>query len=437
MKRALSNDMSLLQSFNPSSDGILPQSTFAAMGQHLQSKRPCFPEPSSHQMPGAQLSGQDLFNSMEVFTQQTAGLAPPHRLTPFSLPQQLPSLQEPAFQVPAVPYMSPPSAMAATQTMAAGHPDLCMPSDPMAGMGGTYMQHQLQQQPMLPPQMQQQFPMRGSNTSSTTAGKIPGVTAAAAPPGSLLAQMRSQATVCQQPQHQQRQSSLLPPALQTPEDWRPMNELQRLLPRLNQEYKREMQLLLKACQVAGRVTKSCMPATPSSGMLLLDPAAREQLQHQVLNNCNDKHAAVTAAFRVAAQAVAAAASSTAAGTHRSARAAAAAAVEVLGGSSNSSSSGHNLSALAYAAGRLEAGDGEAAPEAVSEALQQLRSSYHQELVAATSALFAICRGFGQSSTMAAAASQPIKNGLAAAQQQHVRVEQLWQDVLAVAAGGRE
>jgi hypothetical protein len=178
-------------------------------------------------------------------------------------------------------------------------------------------------------------------------------------------------------------------------------------------------------------------------MLLLDPAAREQLQHQVLSNCNDKHAAVTAAFRVAAQAVAAAASSIAAGSHASARAAAAAAVEVFGGGVGSSSSGGNLSTLADAAGKLDAagmfsdGAAEAAPEAVAEALQQLRSSYHQELVAATSALFAICRGFGQTTTVAAAASQPIKNALAAAQQQHVRVEQLWQDVLLVAAGNRE
>jgi hypothetical protein len=177
-------------------------------------------------------------------------------------------------------------------------------------------------------------------------------------------------------------------------------------------------------------------------MLLLDPAAREQLQHQVLSNCNDKHAAVTAAFRVAAQAVAAAASSLATGSHPSARAAAAAAVEVLGGGAGSS----NLSTLADAAGTVDAGGifanggmsgSDFAPEAVAEALQQLRSSYHQELVAATSALFAICRGFGQTTTVAAAASQPIKNALAAAQQQHVRVEQLWQDVLLVAAGNRE
>jgi HAMP domain-containing protein len=174
-------------------------------------------------------------------------------------------------------------------------------------------------------------------------------------------------------------------------------------------------------------------------MLLLDPAAREQLQHQVLSNCNDKHAAVTAAFRVAAQAVAAAASSIAPGSHPSARAAAAAAVEVFGGSASSSG---NLSTLADAAGKVDAGmfaatAADPAPEAVAEALQQLRSSYHQELVAATSALFAICRGFGQSTTVAAAALQPIKNALAAAQQQHVRVEQLWQDVLVVAAGNRE
>jgi hypothetical protein len=188
-------------------------------------------------------------------------------------------------------------------------------------------------------------------------------------------------------------------------------------------------------QVAGKVTKTNLPATPSSGMLLLDPAAREQLKHQVLSNCNDKHAAVTAAFRVAAQAVAAAASSIAPGSHASARAAAAAAVEVFGGTGSSSG---NLSTLADAAGKVDAGTfADPAPEAVAEALQQLRSSYHQELVAATSALFAICRGFGQSTTVAAAASQPIKNALAAAQQQHVRVEQLWQDVLVVAAGSRE
>lgn len=190
------------------------------------------------------------------------------------------------------------------------------------------------------------------------------------------------------------------------------------------------------------MTKTGLPATPSSNMLLLDPAAQEQLQHQVLSNCNAKHAAVTAAFRVAAQAVAAAASSSSFGnsSHANARVAAAAAVEVFGGGSS------NLSTLANAAGELDAsaaagmfveGAAEPAPEAVSEALQQLRASYHQELVAATSALFAICRGFGQTTTLAAAASKPIKAALAAAQQQHVRVEQLWQDVLVVAAGNRE
>jgi hypothetical protein len=199
--------------------------------------------------------------------------------------------------------------------------------------------------------------------------------------------------------------------------------------------------LLTHQQVAGKVTKNSLPATPSSGILLLDPAAREQLQHQVLSNCNDKHAAVTAAFRVAAQAVAAAASSIAPGSHPSARAAAAAAaaVEVFGGTCSSSG---NLSTLADAAGKVDAGmfadaAADPAPEAVAEALQQLRSSYHQELVAATSALFAICRGFGQTATVAAAASQPIKNALTAAQQQHVRVEQLWQDVLVAAAGNKE
>jgi hypothetical protein len=78
----------------------------------------------------------------------------------------------------------------------------------------------------------------------------------------------------------------------------------------------------------------------------------------------------------------------------------------------------------------------AAGKALQEALQHLRSSYQQELVAATSALFAICKGFGESSHVMVVSSRPIKSALVAAQQQHLRVKQLWHDLmLVVAAGG--
>eukprot|EP00775_Hariotina_reticulata_P013283 gene13283-13414_t len=128
-------------------------------------------------------------------------------------------------------------------------------------------------------------------------------------------------------------------------------EVLRLLPRLNQEYKREVQLLLRACQVASSVAKYSTP--PENNLELAT---------------------------------------------------------------------------------LEGEEAAAAEKALQEALQHLRSSYQQELVAATSALFAICKGFGQSSHVMVASSEPIKSALVAAQQQHLRVEQLWQDLMLAAAG---
>ncbi|KAF8065920.1 hypothetical protein HT031_002981 [Scenedesmus sp. PABB004] len=170
----------------------------------------------------------------------------------------------------------------------------------------------------------------------------------------------------------------------------------RLLPGLHAEYRQEMHLMLRACQVAGRTTRADGGAGAPGGALLLDPTARAQLQHQVLSNCNAKHAAVGRAFRAAAAAVADAAAGARAGAPRA------------GGA-----------------------------DPIGAALQQLRACYHSELVAATSALFAICRGFGQAAAVPAAAAAPIKRALAAAQAQHARVEQLWQDVLVAAAGGCE
>ncbi|KAF6259346.1 hypothetical protein COO60DRAFT_1688948 [Scenedesmus sp. NREL 46B-D3] len=347
------------------------------------------------------------------------------------------------------------AAVNPTQMMAAGQPDLCMPFARSPGMQpamGSYMQQkqqQQQQQQLATCQQpsQQQQTLQGGAGSSATVVANPSVlygsatsAAAAAAPGSLRAQCQQMATLqgnLQQLQQQQQQQLLA--GLRCAQDWRAMLELQRLLPRLNQEYKQEMALLLKACQVASQVTKTSLPAIPPSGMLLLDPAAVEQLQHQVLSNCNDKHAAVAGAFRVAAQAAAAATSSIVTGRHPSTRGAAAAAVEVFGGAGSSSTGVCVHSSPQNAAGQLDAAihaEGAAVPAAgaVIAALQQLRSIYHQELVAATSALFAICRGFGQTTPVAAATSQPIKTALAAAQQQHVRVEQLWQDVLGLAAG---
>lgn len=196
----------------------------------------------------------------------------------------------------------------------------------------------------------------------------------------------------------------------------PLDELQLLLPAVHAEYKAEMKLMLRACQVASSATRH---SATTGSTLLLDPASRDQLQHQVLANCNDKHAAVSAAFRQAAQAVGAAA--TAAGC--------------TGGEGGLSG---KLAAPAEGAGAPGAAAA-AAPAGASiawvwECLQQLRSSYQQELVAATSALFAICRGFGQRYALSPAASASIKAALAAAQRQHSRVEQLWQDVV-LAAGG--
>jgi hypothetical protein len=69
-----------------------------------------------------------------------------------------------------------------------------------------------------------------------------------------------------------------------------------------------------------------------------------------------------------------------------------------------------------------------------QCLDRLRNAYQQELVAATSALFAICRGFGQCYDLSSTATAAIKAALAAAQQQHARVEQLWSDLVMEAGG---
>lgn len=160
----------------------------------------------------------------------------------------------------------------------------------------------------------------------------------------------------------------------------------------------------------------------------MDPSSRDQLQHQVLENCNEKHAAVAAAFKQAARAVGAAA----------------AAAGCVGASSEGLPSKvacgpdrpgvSDTTASAPAQAAAGAGTAGANMSSVWQCLQQLRSSYQQELVAATSALFAICRGFGQRYALSPAASSYIKTALAAAQRQHGRVEQLWQD-LVLAAGG--
>jgi hypothetical protein len=248
---------------------------------------------------------------------------------------------------------------------------------------------------------------------------------AAAPPASdsLLSELQAQLQLRQeaaaatagswtnlQPlQQQQQQSDMM------------LGELHLLLPALHAEYRAEMQLMLRACQLASSASKH---SSATGSTLLMNPAARDQLQRQVLANCNDKHAAVSAAFRQAARAVDTASSS--------------------GKSSSSLQASNEAAAGAAACAGVGAGAGAAAcsddarcfascKARITQCLQQLRSCYQQELVAATSALFAICRGFGQSYALCPGASASIKAALAAAQQQHGRVEQLWQDVV-LAAG---
>jgi hypothetical protein len=178
-----------------------------------------------------------------------------------------------------------------------------------------------------------------------------------------------------------------------------------------------MSLMLRACQLASTATRH---STASGSTLLLDPGARDQLQRQVLANCNDKHAAVSTAFRQAARAVEAAAAAC-----------------------GCDSAGNKGTTAAAAVGPAAAGasvdpstdPADGSMSHVWQCLQQLRSAYQQELVAATSALFAICRGFGQRYVLRPAVSASIKAALATAQQQHARVEQLWQDVVLAACGG--
>lgn len=193
----------------------------------------------------------------------------------------------------------------------------------------------------------------------------------------------------------------------------PLGELQLLLPAVHAEYRAEMSLMLRACQLASTATRH---STVSGSTLLLDPGARNQLQRQVLANCNDKHAAVSAAFRQAARAVEAAAAACG-----------------CDGFGNKGAAADAPEASRSTDLEQTAADGSMTH--VWQCLTQLRSAYQQELVAATSALFAICRGFGQRYVLRPAVSAAIKAALAAAQQQHARVEQLWQDVVLAASGG--
>jgi hypothetical protein len=260
MKRACSGDMSLLAPYGTSSDAGHAYS-MGHQQQRLEPKRPCYPD-------HVQLHSQAGFTNTTMYAQTSSFTAAP-RSTPFSM-----QLQEPgAYQVPAAPAaVQPFMGLAATvnpaQVMAAGQPELQMPAVPLPGMqatSGSYMMQQQQQQQQqaatCPPQQQQQEQqqqqqqqqaLQASGSSAVTQFAPPSLphtsaaAAAAAPPGSLLAhQMRSS----QHPNMMQQQQQQVPAGLRLAEDWRPLNELQRLLPRLNQEYKREMSLLLKACQV--------------------------------------------------------------------------------------------------------------------------------------------------------------------------------------------
>jgi hypothetical protein len=216
-----------------------------------------------------------------------------------------------------------------------------------------------------------------------------------------------------------------PPLEQQQQPCVPLDELQLLLPAVHAEYKAEMRLMLRACQVATSVTRH---STAAGTTLLLDPSSRDQLQRQVLENCNEKHAAVAAAFKQAAQAIEAAA---AAAGCTGAPAEGLLSSKLLG---VGSAEGPAAPPAAPPAAAPASGNVGASMSCVWQHLQQLRGSYQQELVAATSALFAICRGFGQRYVLSPAASALIKAALAAAQRQHGRVEQLWQDVV-LAAGG--
>jgi hypothetical protein len=240
MKRASSGDMSLLAPFGTSSDA----GHGYGMGhqqQHSEPKRPCYPEHT-------QLASQAGFANTDMFSSAGSYSAVP-RSTPFNM--QLPDPA--AYPVPAAaqPFMGLAAAVNPAQMMASGQPDLRMPSAAISGVQpalGCY----LPQQVAFQQQQQQQQALQGNAGSSSTTnfaspnllnGSAAPAAVAAAPPGSLQAQMRAQQATMRQQQQQ------VPAGLRLAEDWRPMNELQRLLPRLNQEYKREMTLLLKACQV--------------------------------------------------------------------------------------------------------------------------------------------------------------------------------------------
>lgn len=203
----------------------------------------------------------------------------------------------------------------------------------------------------------------------------------------------------------------------------PLQELQLLLPAVHAEYKSEMLLMLRACKLASRATRV---STRIGTTLLLDPTQRDQLQRQVLANCNAKHLAVTTAFRQAAKAVEDAA----------------VAAQCSGFLGIKQQQQQQTQPAAAGPGALvanevqqgAAAEGSTLMSQVWRSLQHLRSVYQQELVACTSALFAISKGFGQTYALSPAASTAIKTALAAAQHQHTRVEQLWQD-LVLAAGG--
>jgi hypothetical protein len=239
---------------------------------------------------------------------------------------------------------------------------------------------------------------------------------------------------CKDPSQQQQQQ----PCVQ-------LGELQLLLPAVHAEYKAEMALMLRACQVATCATKH---SAATGSTLVLDPSSRNQLQRQVLANCNVKHASVTAAFKQAAQAVAAAAA--AVGDSSGSGAAPPqpqqqqqAPAAATGQQSRLATQGSSAAVAAAAAAAASSSNDPSAAAAAAEALaftlqclDRLRNTYQQELVAATSALFAICRGFGQCYALSPTATAAIKAALAAAQQQHARVEQLWSD-LVMAAGGAE
>jgi len=272
-------------------------------------------------------------------------------------------------------------------------------------------QQQQQQQQGQPPQLDLQHHEDATATATVTLTAAAGGLSAAGkaaphkepPADSLLSELQDQLQLRQDAVAQQVVSGWDQLPLQPQPPCMPLGELQLLLPAVHAEYKAEMQLMLKACQVASNVTKH---STATGTTLLMDQAARDQLQRQVLTNCNEKHATVMAAFKHAAQAVEAAAAA--------------------GGCKGFTHQPDAPSPAAAAAGSMSE---------VWRALQQLRSHYQQELVAATSALFAICRGFGQRYALSPAASAAIKVALAATQRQHARVEQLWQDVVLAAAGG--